>query len=45
MPGIREVLAFSRWDGTEVLEHFIREFYPWELICEKERQKDTEFAQ
>ena len=32
MPGIREVLAFSGWDGTEVLEHFILDFCQWELI-------------
>ena len=31
---IREILTFSGWDGTEIPEHFVRDFYPWELIYE-----------
>ena len=32
MENIREILAFSGWNGTGVPEHFIRDFYQWELI-------------
>ena len=28
------MLAFLGWDWAEVVTHFAREFYPWELINE-----------